>query len=88
MLDAERFRREIAKDVSKKIAMIQVLGGKQVLKINYGTPAQNPGLGEYKIRDLNDEINKMLRIKLAWEWRIKELGGPDYRFVGLSWHLP
>lgn len=41
---------------------------------------QNPGLGEYKLRDMNDDINKMLRIKMAWEWRIKELGGPDYRY--------
>lgn len=40
---------------------------------------QNPGLGEFKIRDLNDEINKLLRVKYAWESRILELGGPDYR---------
>ncbi|KAK0411161.1 hypothetical protein QR680_005520 [Steinernema hermaphroditum] len=40
---------------------------------------QNPGLGEYKIRDLNDDINKQLRVKYAWEKRIKDLGGPDYR---------
>ncbi|KAL3318857.1 NineTeen Complex (NTC) component [Cichlidogyrus casuarinus] len=35
-------------------------------------------LGEYKIRDLNDEINKLIREKSHWEKRIKELGGPDY----------
>lgn len=63
--DAERFRREVTKEISKKIALIQ-----------------NPGLGEFKIRDLNDEINKMLRIKFQWELRIKELGGPDYRRSG------
>ncbi len=39
---------------------------------------QNPGLGEFKIRDLNDEINKLLREKGHWERRIKELGGPNY----------
>uniref|UniRef100_A0A914UN09 Uncharacterized protein n=1 Tax=Plectus sambesii TaxID=2011161 RepID=A0A914UN09_9BILA len=33
---------------------------------------QNPGLGEFKIRDLNDEINKQLKLKFAWESRIKE----------------
>uniref|UniRef100_A0AC35UDX4 Pre-mRNA-splicing factor ISY1 n=1 Tax=Rhabditophanes sp. KR3021 TaxID=114890 RepID=A0AC35UDX4_9BILA len=43
---------------------------------------QNPGLGEGKLRDLNDEINRLLKIKEAWEWRIKELGGVDYRRVG------
>lgn len=42
---------------------------------------QNPGLGEFKIRDLNDEINKLLRVKYAWETRIKELGGQDYRYI-------
>ena len=40
------------------------------------------GLGEFKLRDLNDEINKLLREKRHWEDRIKELGGPDYK-VGL-----
>ncbi|KAI6213211.1 hypothetical protein M3Y94_00123800 [Aphelenchoides besseyi] len=62
--DAERFRREVLSDISKKIAAIQ-----------------NPGLGEFKIRDLNDDINKMLRVKHAWEARIKELGGPDYKRI-------
>ena len=37
------------------------------------------GLGEFKLRDLNDEINKLIREKRHWEDRIKELGGPDYR---------
>ncbi|XP_064650607.1 pre-mRNA-splicing factor ISY1 homolog [Lineus longissimus] len=43
---------------------------------------QNAGLGEFKLRDLNDEINKLLREKGHWEDRIKELNGPDYRKVG------
>lgn len=37
------------------------------------------GLGEYKIRDLNDEINKLLREKSLWEDRVKELGGVDFK---------
>ncbi|UJR31420.1 hypothetical protein I4U23_018913 [Adineta vaga] len=40
---------------------------------------QNAGLGEYKIRDLNDEINKLLREKSHWEDRVKELGGTDFK---------
>jgi pre-mRNA-splicing factor ISY1 len=40
---------------------------------------QNAGLGEHRIRDLNDEINKDLREKGHWEDRIKELGGADYK---------
>ena len=36
------------------------------------------GLGEFRVRDLNDEINKLLREKRHWEERILDLGGPDY----------
>ncbi|OWM89249.1 pre-mRNA-splicing factor ISY1 homolog [Punica granatum] len=39
---------------------------------------QNEGLGEHRLRDLNDEINKLLREKTHWERRIVELGGPNY----------
>ncbi|XP_034938285.1 pre-mRNA-splicing factor ISY1 homolog [Chelonus insularis] len=46
------------------------------------TQIQNAGLGEFRIRDLNDEINKLLREKRHWEAQIKELGGPDYSRVG------
>jgi len=49
--------------------------GKKIAQI------QNPGLGEFKIRDLNDEINKLLRTKYHWEVRIRELGGPDYKKI-------
>ena len=31
-----------------------------------------------RIRDLNDEINKLIREKGHWEVRIVDLGGPDY----------
>ncbi|EGT41116.1 hypothetical protein CAEBREN_08168 [Caenorhabditis brenneri] len=60
--DAERFRREIIRECSKKITAIQ-----------------NPGLGEFKLRDLNDEINRLIKLKHAWEQRVRELGGTDYR---------
>ena len=43
---------------------------------------QNSSLGEHKIRDLNDEINKLLRTKAHWERRILELGGPNYEKLG------
>ncbi|PAV88772.1 hypothetical protein WR25_17302 isoform K [Diploscapter pachys] len=42
---------------------------------------QNPGLGEFKIRDMNDDINRLVRLKNAWEHRIKTIGGPDYRRI-------
>jgi len=62
---AEKWRVQIIREVSKKVAQIQ-----------------NAGLGEFRIRDLNDEINKLLREKSHWEYRIRELGGPDYTRVG------
>ncbi|KAI3830903.1 hypothetical protein MKX03_027963 [Papaver bracteatum] len=39
---------------------------------------QNEGLGEHLLRDLNDEINKLIREKVHWERRILELGGANY----------
>ncbi len=42
------------------------------------TEIQNGSLGEHKIRDLNDHINKLIREKRHWERQIKMLGGPDY----------
>ncbi|GMG35353.1 unnamed protein product [Ambrosiozyma monospora] len=35
-------------------------------------------INEYQIRDLNDELNNLMREKTRWEYKIKELGGPDY----------
>ena len=43
---------------------------------------QNAGLGEYRIRDLNDEINKLMREKGHWEDHIIQLGGTDHRKLG------
>ncbi|XP_077433174.1 LOW QUALITY PROTEIN: pre-mRNA-splicing factor ISY1 homolog [Vanacampus margaritifer] len=62
---AEKWRRQIISEISKKVAQIQ-----------------NAGLGEFKIRDMNDEINKLLREKRHWEYRIRELGGSDYKRFG------
>lgn len=39
-------------------------------------------MGEFRIRDLNDEINKLLREKRHWENQISALGGPHYRRYG------
>jgi pre-mRNA-splicing factor ISY1 len=42
------------------------------------TKIQDSSLSDYQIRDLNDEINKLMREKHVWELRIRELGGPNY----------
>lgn len=88
--EAERWRRELVRDITKKIAAIK-----------------NASLGEHRIRELNDEINKMMRQKRHWEVRIKELGGnvpqgkqyydiegkelpgaPGYKYYGAARDLP
>ncbi|XP_065066165.1 pre-mRNA-splicing factor ISY1 homolog [Rhopilema esculentum] len=63
--EAEKWRRQVIRDISKRVAQVQ-----------------NAGLGEFRIRDLNDEINKLIREKRHWEDRVLELGGPDYAKVG------
>eukprot|EP01119_Soliformovum_irregulare_P020926 TRINITY_DN6851_c0_g1_i1.p1 TRINITY_DN6851_c0_g1~~TRINITY_DN6851_c0_g1_i1.p1 ORF type:complete len:238 (+),score=58.02 TRINITY_DN6851_c0_g1_i1:65-778(+) len=47
--------------------------GKKIMEV------QNESLGEQRIRDVNDELNKLMREKAHWERRILELGGPNYR---------
>ena len=46
------------------------------------TDIQNSGLGEQKLREMNDEINKLIREKGHWERRILDLGGPNYLAQG------
>jgi pre-mRNA-splicing factor ISY1 len=59
--DAERWRRMVIGELSRKVSEIQ-----------------NAGLGEERLRDLNDEINKSIREKGHWERQIRALGGPDH----------
>ncbi|CAE6510171.1 unnamed protein product [Rhizoctonia solani] len=40
---------------------------------------QDAGLTDYEVRDLNDEINKLMREKRHWENQIVALGGANYR---------
>lgn len=63
--EAEKWRHQIIREISKKVAQIQ-----------------NAGMGEFRIRDLNDEINKLIREKRHWEDRIVELNGPNYAKIG------
>jgi len=42
------------------------------------TRIQDESLSDFQIRDLNDEINKLMKEKWGWERRIRELGGPNY----------
>ncbi|KAJ1422473.1 Isy1-like splicing factor [Ochromonadaceae sp. CCMP2298] len=88
--EAEKWRRELVRDVTKKISALS-----------------NAALGEHRIREMNDEVNKMMRQKHHWEVRIKELGGdvaktrqfydidgkelpgaPGYKYYGAAKQLP
>lgn len=40
---------------------------------------QDYGLTDYEVRDLNDEINKLMREKSHWENQIIALGGANYK---------
>ena len=77
---AEKFRRGIIKEVTKKIAQIQNRVFFSLFIISTSLLCI-VGLGEYKIRNLNDEINRLLRQKACWENRIKELGGVDWKKI-------
>jgi len=35
-------------------------------------------LSDYQIRDLNDDINRMMKEKYVWELQLRNLGGPNY----------
>ncbi len=39
---------------------------------------QDASIGAVRIRELNDEINNILKSKHQWEKRIVQLGGPDF----------
>ena len=39
-------------------------------------------IGEHRIRELNDEINALMKKKHYWEIRIRELGGGDFKSRG------
>lgn len=80
---AEKWRVQIIREISKKVAQIQ--NGKIFLDfIKYRLLIYFilAGLGEFRLRDLNDEINKLLREKKHWEYQIRELGGPDFLRMG------
>ncbi|KAJ7766176.1 Isy1-like splicing factor [Mycena metata] len=60
--ECERWRGELLREISRKVAKIE-----------------DAGLSDYETRDLNDEINKLMREKRHWENQIVVLGGANYR---------
>ena len=78
--EAEKWRRDILSEISRKISKIQ--DGKITLKRETIDSILIVGLlvslSDFQVRDLNDDLNKMMGQKYHWERRIKELGGADY----------
>ena len=62
--EAEKWRKQLQRELSGKIAKIQIAS-----------------LPEEEIRQLNDDINKLLRTRIHWETQIKKLGGRDYEEI-------
>lgn len=79
--DCEKWRGEIMRDISRKVSKIQDGECQSQTDCLKGTLITcNPaGLTDYEIRDLNDEINKLLREKSHFERQIIALGGANYR---------
>lgn len=73
--DSLYYRRQIVHEISRKIAQIQ----NRITRFFHPTFLLPASLGEYKLRDLNDDINKLIREKSHWEDHIKNLGGPDFK---------
>ncbi|UIZ23317.1 hypothetical protein KXD40_007957 [Peronospora effusa] len=81
--DAERWRRQIIREISKKVSDIQNGAYVVSMRVDNGSfdAALNffiAGSSEHVVRDLNDEINKRICEKRHWERRIVQLGGTDY----------
>ena len=44
------------------------------------TALENTAVGEHRLRELNDEVNKLVRTKSHWDKRIRELGGDPSKY--------
>lgn len=62
---AEKWRSQVMKEISRKVTKIQ-----------------DPALSDFQLRDLNDEINKLMKERYVWDMHIKSLGGPNYASFG------
>jgi pre-mRNA-splicing factor ISY1 len=79
--ECERWRGEILREISRKVSKIQdCLSSHVVLSSScIHIFLRTAGLTDYEVRDLNDEINKLMREKRHWENQIIALGGANYR---------
>ena len=86
--EADRWRQQILREIGRKVMEIQNAGLGDHRYHNCSSLVATTHLKQChtaftlgfkcRIRDLNDEINKLIREKGHWERRIVELGGPNY----------
>ena len=79
IIDAGRTRRPKMITEVEQIPSCEKWRGQVLKEISRKmTRIQESALSDFQIRDLNDEINKLLREKHMWEVQIRNLGGPNY----------
>ena len=79
IVDAGRSRRPKMITEVETVAASEKWRGQVVKEISRKmSRIQEPALSDYQIRDLNDELNKLMREKHMWEVQIRNLGGPNY----------
>lgn len=79
IIDAGRSRRPKMITEQDSIPLCEKWRGQVLKEISRKVSRiQDPALSDYQIRDVNDEINKLMREKYMWEVQIRNLGGPNY----------
>lgn len=79
ILDISRTRRPKAITSITSIPICEKWRGQVLKEISRKvSKIQELSLSDFQIRDLNDEINKLMREKHIWEHQIRGLGGPNY----------
>ncbi|KAK3694290.1 Pre-mRNA-splicing factor ISY1 [Podospora appendiculata] len=83
IIDAGRSRRPRAITEQDSIPNCEKWRGQVIKDISRKVSRiQESALSDFQIRDLNDEINKLMREKHMWEVQIRNLGGPNYMRSG------
>ncbi|EXJ92068.1 pre-mRNA-splicing factor isy1 [Capronia epimyces CBS 606.96] len=79
LLPSSSLRRPKAPSTVSTIPLCEKWRGQVLKEISRKvTKIQDDSLSDFQVRDLNDEINKLMKEKWGWERRIRELGGPNY----------
>lgn len=83
IIDAGRSRRPKLITEVESVAVCEKWRGQVLRDISRKVSRiHEPVLSDYQVRDLNDEINKLMREKHMWEVQIRNLGGPNYMRTG------